>query len=54
MNIEKIEESSLLKETADIPSNTPTTPNTSLKQIIVLLIEEVKQLRESFHTDYAK
>ena len=32
----------------------PAALNTSLKQIIGLLIEEVKALRETFHTDYNK
>ena len=32
----------------------PNTPNTSLKQIIDPLIDEVKALRESFHSDYNK
>ena len=54
INMEKIAEDNMLKETGDDGGNIPTTPSTSLKQIIGQLIEEVKQLQESFHIDYAK
>ena len=55
MNMEQIrEENNMLQEARDNHGDTPPTPNTSLKQIIGPLIEEVKQLRETFHMDYAK
>ena len=55
MNVEqKGDENSMIKETANSQENILDTPNNSLKQIIGSLIEEVRQLKGSFHLDYAK